>query len=93
MAKLLEDLDPGTPVRCGDGVVAGEVRAVYSTGESRMAEYLCVYWTARGEETLVPTDEVLTIEDGAVVLRLTLQGYADLVGFDAASNPLLRRLH
>ncbi|MGZ3499525.1 MAG: hypothetical protein ACXWNK_04450 [Vulcanimicrobiaceae bacterium] len=92
MAKLLEELDPGTPVRCDDGPIAGEVRAVYSTGESRGAEFISVYWTARGEETLVPAEEVLNIENGVVVLRSSLQAYADLVAVDPSRNPLLRRL-
>jgi hypothetical protein len=92
MAKLLRDLDPGTPVRCGHEPV-GEVRAVYATGESRVPEYLCIYWTLRGEETLVETDEVLNIEDDIVVLRSSREAYADLIAFDPAQDPLLWRLH
>ncbi|MDQ2872013.1 MAG: hypothetical protein M3R35_02660 [Candidatus Eremiobacteraeota bacterium] len=91
MAKRLEDLDPGTPVRCG-GEAAGEVRAVYSTGESKVPEYLCVYWTGRAEETLVSTDEVASIEDGVVLMQSSLSAYADLVAYDPARNPTLRRL-
>lgn len=92
MAKLLEELDPGTPLRCDGGPIAGEVRAVYSTGESRGAEFISVFWTARGEETLVPAAEVLTIENGIVVLRSSLQAYSDLAAVDPAKNPLLHRL-
>ena len=91
MARLLEELTPGTPVRTADGAHAGEIRAVYGSGQGRGAEFLAVFWTGRGEETLIPADEVISIAaDGGVELRST--SYADLPAFDPSANPLLHRL-
>jgi hypothetical protein len=91
MPRLLEELTPGTPVRTGDGALAGEVRAVYASGQARGAEYLLIFWNARNEEALIDADEVLNIAaDGAVELRCT--SYPELPAFDPAANPLLHRL-
>ena len=93
MARMLENLEAGTPVRAADGQSVGEVRAVYTTGDSRVAEYLAVFWNERDEEALIPTEEVLTIDDGGVVLRSSARVYADLVAYTPDQNPLLHRLH
>ena len=92
MPRLLEDLQPGTAVQAANGEPVGEVRAVYSLGESRAAEYLLVYWTERGEEALLKTDEVSTITDEGVVLISNGSNYTDLPAFDPSANPMLRRL-
>ena len=93
MARMLENLEPGTPVRAADGQPVGEVRGVYTTGDSRMAEYLAIFWTGRGEEALIPTEEVLTIDDEGAVLRSSARAYTDLVAYTPDRNPLLHRLH
>jgi len=93
MPRLLENIDPGTSVRSADGEVLGDVRGVYSTGDSRVAEYLCVFWNRRGDEALLPTEEVLTIDEEGVVLRSSARVYTDLVAYNPQSNPLLHRLH
>lgn len=93
MARLLENLEPGTPVRAEDGTLVGEVRGVYSMGESRVPEFLSVFWLDRGEEALLPTDEVIAIDESGVLLRASRAAYTDLIAFDPRRNPLLRRLH
>lgn len=91
MSRLLEELAPGTPVRTADGTAAGEVRAVYGSGQARGAEFLLVYWTDRGEEALIGADEVLNIgPDGGVELRCL--SYVELPAYDPAANPLLHKL-
>jgi hypothetical protein len=92
MPRLLEELQPGTPVRDMNGTVMGEVRAVYGSGDARTAEFLLVYWTARGEEALVPADEAMNVDDGGVALRQSADSYADRPAFNPAANPLLHRL-
>lgn len=92
MPRLLEELQPGTPVRDNNGSAIGEVRAVYGSGDARTAEFLLVYWTARGEEALVPADEAMDVGDEGVSLRQSADSYADRPAFDPASNPLLHRL-
>jgi len=91
MRKRLEELQPGTPVFVGEDQV-GDVRGVYSIGESKLAEYLNVAWTSRATELLVPTTEVRDIEDRGVVLQGPLETYADLARFDAPSRPDITRL-
>lgn len=91
MPRLLEELAPGTPVRTAGGVLAGEVRAVYGSGEARSAEFLLVFWTGRNEEALIGAEEVLNIaSDGGVELRCT--SYDELPAFDPSANPQLHRL-
>lgn len=92
MAKKLEDLQPGAPVRCEDGPEAGEVRGVYTTGDSRMPEFLGVRWLGGADEILVPTDQVLRIDGGTAVLSGSQSSYDDSVAFDPAANPLVHRL-
>jgi hypothetical protein len=92
MPKLLEDLQAGTAVRDSSGACIGEVRAVYASGEARGAEFLLVFWTARGEEALVPADEAAHVGDDGVTLRQSAAMYEDRPAFDPAKNPLLHRL-
>jgi hypothetical protein len=92
MPRLLEELQPGTPVRDKNDSVIGEVRAVYGSGDARTAEFLLVYWAARGEEALVPADEAMHVDDRGVSLRQSEASYADRPAFNPASNPLLHRL-
>lgn len=92
MVKRLEELQPGTPVYCGERRV-GEIRGVFAEGSSQLAEYLNVFWEPRSEEVLVSTDDVCEIEDRGVILQGTMQRYEDLLIFDAAAHPTMRRLH
>ncbi len=92
MVKRLEELDPGTPVYCGERRV-GEVRGVFAEGSSQLAEYLNVYWAPRSLEVLVATDDVCAIDERGVILEGTVQRYDDLLIFDAAAHPTMRRLH
>lgn len=93
MASRLENITPGTAVRCADSSEdVGSVRGVYTTGESRVAEFLCVRWNDRDEDTLVPTNDVLEIRGETVVLRSSRPTYDDLVRFEPQSNPWVRPL-
>lgn len=92
MPRLLEELQPGTPVRDSNGSAIGEVRAVYGYGNARTAEFLLVFWTARGEEALLPAEEAMHVGDDGVTLRQSAGSYADRPAFKPASNPLLHRL-
>jgi hypothetical protein len=92
MPRLLEELQPGTPVRDSNGTQIGEIRAVYGSGDALTAEFLLVYWTARGEEALVPADEAMHVGEDGVSLRQSADSYADRPAFNPAANPLLHRL-
>lgn len=92
MPRLLEELEPGTPVRDNNGTQIGEVRGVYAYGETRSAEYVLVFWTERGEEALVPVDEAMNVTDDGMILRQSAGAYADRPAFDPAANPLIRRM-
>ncbi len=92
MPRLLEDLQSGVPVLDVDGMRAGEIRAVYASGDARGAEFLLVFWTDRGEEALVPADEAMEVDDEGVTLRQSVLAYADRPAFDPAANPMLHRL-
>ena len=92
MARLLEDLEPGTPVYLGETRV-GEVRAVYAEGAARLAEYIAVHWNDRGESLLIPTKDVASLEAKGVVLMLDdPKLYAGFPTFDEAAHPTIRRL-
>lgn len=92
MPRLLEELQPGTPVRDNAGTQIGEVRGVYAYGETLSAEYVLVFWTARGEEALIPVDEAMNVTDDGMILRQSGAAYADRPAFDPSVNPLIRRL-
>jgi hypothetical protein len=88
----LEDLKPGTPVLTTDGTTVGEIRAVYGSGNARVAEFLQVHWNKRGEDALVAADEVTNVTDDGVVLARSEASYEQLAAFDPSANPLLHRL-
>ena len=93
MPRLLEELQPGTPVRANDGTQVGEIRAVYGSGNGRVAEFLLVYWNKRGEEALIAADEVTQVsDDDGVVLARSEGSYDQLPAFDPSVNPMLHRL-
>lgn len=91
MKKRLEELEPGTAVFVDDRQV-GEVRAVYAGAEGNLPEYLNLYCNSRGAELLVPANEVLSLEARGVILSGPMQSYRDLMTFDPASRPGLRRI-
>ncbi|HZZ64054.1 MAG TPA: hypothetical protein VFE17_01020 [Candidatus Baltobacteraceae bacterium] len=92
MARLLEDLPAGTRVFDDDHSPVGEVRAVYGSGEGRLAEFVLVHWSKRGEAALVPADDVTAIEDDGVILVHKEGAYDGLAAFDPSANPSLHRL-
>ena len=92
MARLLEDQPPGTRVFDADHAPVGEVRAVYGSGDGRLAEFVLVYWTKRGEAALVPADDVTAIEENGIILTHKAGAYDGLAAFDPSANPMLHRL-
>jgi hypothetical protein len=92
MPRLLEELQPGTPVCANDGGQVGEIRAVYGSGNGRVAEFLLVHWLKRGEEALVAADEVTRVSDDGVELARSAAAYEQLPAFDPSVNPMLHRL-
>lgn len=92
MPKLLEELQSGTPVRSHDGTQIGEIRAVYGSGNARVAEFLLVHWLKRDEDALVAADEVTNVDDDGVLLGHSEAAYEQLAAFDPSANPLLHRL-
>lgn len=93
MAKMLEDLEPGTPVYLGD-VRVGYVRAVYAEGAARLAESLLVAWTARSAELLIPTRDVAAIEEkGVILMGDDPREYAEIPEFNEANYPTIRKIH
>ena len=92
MARLLEEVSPGTPVFDGRGTTVGEVRAVYGSGEGLLAEFVLVFWKNRNAEALVPADEVAQVNDKGVTLISSAPAYEALPAFDPSSNPALHRL-
>jgi hypothetical protein len=92
VARLLEDIDAGTPVFLGDELV-GTVRAVYAEGDARLAEYLCVDWTARATLVLIPTNDVESLDDrGVVLMGDDPRAYDVMPAFDEASHPTIRKI-
>jgi hypothetical protein len=92
MPRLLEELQPGTPVLANDGTKVGEIRVVYGSGGGRVAEFLLVLWNRRGEEALVATDEVTNVTEDGVWLARGEASYEQLAAFDPSANPMLHRL-
>lgn len=92
MPRLLENLEHGTPVVTATEGKVGEVRGVFAIGETRIAQSLLIYWNDTKEETLLDTNEVLTISDDGVVLRGMRKMYEVLPAYDPQSSPLLHRL-
>jgi len=92
MAHTLETLAPGTPVFVGERRV-GDVRSVYTTGTSRQAELIVVYWDERGEDVAVPATEVGNVDDdGVKLIAGELSAYATLSTFDPARFPTVHPL-
>ena len=92
MARILESLEPGTPVFVGETRV-GDVRAVYAEGDARAAELLVVHWDASGDDVGVPVTEVQDLtERGVELIRREAGQEADWPPFDAARFPTLKRL-
>ena len=79
-------------MRDSNGTAIGEIRAVYGSGDARTAEFLLVFWNARGEEALVPADEAMHVGDEGVTLRQAAASYDDRPAFSPSANPLLHRL-
>jgi len=93
MARMLEDLEPGTPVYLGD-LQVGFVRAVYAEGDARLAESLLVEWTARSAELLIATKDVASIEEkGVILMGDDPRDYAEIPDFDEANYPTIRKIH
>lgn len=92
MPRLLENLTPGTPVVTVSEGNVGEVRGVFASGETRVPQYLLIYWHDTTEETLLDANEVLSITDDGVMLRSARKMYEVLPAFDPQGTPLLRRL-
>ncbi len=92
MARLLEDIEPGTPVYMNESHV-GSIRGVFAEGDARLAEYVLVEWTERAEDVLVPTKEIATLEaKGVVLMGEDPQAYVAIPAFNAANYPTIRRL-
>ncbi|MGD0476204.1 MAG: hypothetical protein ABSB70_23730 [Candidatus Velthaea sp.] len=92
MAHTLETLEPGTPVYVGT-VRVGEVRALYTEGNSRQAELIVVHWDARNEDVAVPAGEVATLDaSGVRLIAPEVATYATLSKFDAARFPTVHPL-
>jgi hypothetical protein len=92
MARLLEDLETGTPLYLAESRV-GEVRGVYAEGDARLAEYLLVYWAPRSVEVLIPTKDVQSLEPkGVILMGEDPRAFANLPAFDVAMYPTIRRI-
>lgn len=92
MAYTLESLQPGTPVFVGD-IRVGELRALYTAGNSRQAELLVVHWSERNEDVAVPTTEVGSVDEGGVrLIALDVNAYETLASFDPARFPTVHLL-
>jgi hypothetical protein len=94
MAHTLETLTPGTPVFCGDTRV-GDVRALYSEGQSRLPALIVVHWTYgdRTDDVAVPADEVEAVSDrGVELMQIDPDQYATLASFDPARFPTVHPL-
>ena len=92
MARLLEDVELGTPVFLGQSSV-GDVRGVYAEGNARLAEYLAVHWNERAVDILIPTKDVASLEaKGVVLMGEDPRVYSIMPAFDPAVHPTIRRL-
>ena len=92
MARILESLEPGTPVFVGETQV-GDVRAVYAEGDARSAELLVVHWDATGDDVAVPATEVQDLsERGVELMRRESDQDAGWPSFDAERFPTMKRI-
>jgi len=92
MAHTLETLEPGTPVYVGE-VRVGDVRAVYTEGNSRQAELVVVHWDDRNEDVAVPATEVGSLDEAGVrLIAPEITTYATLSTFDPVRFPTVHPL-
>jgi hypothetical protein len=92
MARLLEDLEVGTPVYLGESRV-GYVCGVYAEGDARLAEYLVVNWTSRAADVLIATKDVVSLEEkGVILMGEDPRSYATVPSFEASMYPTIRRI-
>jgi len=92
MAHTLETLEPGTPVYVGN-VRVGDVRALYTEGNSRQAELIVVHWDTRDEDVAVPAGEVAALDGtGVRLIAPEVATYATLSKFDPARFPTVHPL-
>jgi hypothetical protein len=92
MARLLEDIELGTPVYLGESRI-GFVRGVYAEGEARLAEYIAVHWNSRAADVLIPTKDVLSLDArGVVLMGEDPRTYASMPDFDEAVHPTIRKI-
>ena len=92
MARLLEDLESGTPVYIGESRI-GDIRGVYAEGSARLAEYLVIHLDERSEDLLIPTKDVAALDSkGVILMGDDATTYADVPAFEAASYPTIRKL-
>jgi hypothetical protein len=92
MAHTLESLAPGTPVFVGS-LRVGDVRAIYTEGNSRQAELIVVHWDTRNEDVAVPAGEVATVDGSGVrLIAPEVTTYATLSKFDPARFPTVHPL-
>jgi hypothetical protein len=91
MVRTLENLEPGTPVFCGEERV-GEVRALYAEGSSRAVEWVVVDWLARGP-VAVPAIQVGGIDErGVTLMQQAPHDYDDLPAFSEVRFPTVHKL-
>ena len=92
MARLLEDIEPGTPVLLGIERI-GEVRGVYAEGSARLAEYIAIWWASRSAVLLVPTKDVASLDEtGVTLMGDDARTYAEIPTFDEARYPTIRKI-
>jgi hypothetical protein len=91
MARILETLDLGTAVYCGDERV-GDVRGLYAEGTARAVEWVVVGWDGRGL-LAVPATDVGSIDDrGVNLLENDVRAYDALMDFSEARFPTVHKL-
>jgi hypothetical protein len=92
MARLLEDIELGTPVYLGESRI-GSVRGVYAEGDARLAEYIAVQWTSRAVDVLIPTKDVMSLDEkGVVLMGEDPRTYASMPAFDESVHPTIRKI-
>ena len=91
MARILETLDLGTAVFCGD-VRVGTVSGLYAEGQARAVEWLVVTWGDRGD-LAVPATEVEGIDErGVLLMHADPAFYDELIDFSEARFPTVHKL-
>lgn len=91
MAKTLESLKIGTPVFAGSTRV-GEVRGLYTEGDSRAVEYVEVAWGPKGVDVLLPAVEIENVDDrGVELMHVDPHFYDDLPEYVESRFPTVRK--